>query len=99
MGKENIFPSRCPAIRRSKTVARSSLVRSAGIRIKEVPEPTAGPGQIVVEVARNGICGSDLHTYAGSGPAGVALHVSGWSSVTNSPAPSSTSVMGSTTLQ
>jgi threonine dehydrogenase-like Zn-dependent dehydrogenase len=31
------------------------------VQVEEVPEPQAGPGETVVEVARAGICGSDLH--------------------------------------
>lgn len=34
------------------------------IKVEDVPEPEAGPGDIVVEIAACGICGSDLHTYA-----------------------------------
>jgi (R,R)-butanediol dehydrogenase / meso-butanediol dehydrogenase / diacetyl reductase len=45
------------------------------IRIEDVAEPTPGPGDVLVEVARNGICGSDLHTYMGT--AGAAMHVPG----------------------
>jgi len=30
--------------------------------------PTAGPGQVVVEVASCGICGSDLHAFNGEHP-------------------------------
>jgi (R,R)-butanediol dehydrogenase / meso-butanediol dehydrogenase / diacetyl reductase len=45
------------------------------IRIEDVPEPSPGPGQIVLSVARNGICGSDLHTYTGT--AGASMHVPG----------------------
>lgn len=33
------------------------------IRIEEVPEPTAGPGQVKVRVEWCGICGTDLHEY------------------------------------
>jgi 2-desacetyl-2-hydroxyethyl bacteriochlorophyllide A dehydrogenase len=32
-----------------------------GIRVVELPEPEPGPGQVVVDVATVGICGSDLH--------------------------------------
>ena len=46
------------------------------IRIEAVPEPTPGPGEVLVEVARNGICGSDLHTYTGT-TAGASMHVPG----------------------
>ncbi len=31
--------------------------------IEDVAEPTAGDGQVKVEVSRNGICGTDLHEY------------------------------------
>src|SRR5436305_1004131 len=47
------------------------------IRIEDVAEPVAGPGQVLLEVARNGICGSDLHTYLGSSTGGAAMHVPG----------------------
>ena len=47
------------------------------IRIEEVREPEAAPGQVVIEVSRNGICGSDLHTYVGSSTGGAAMHVPG----------------------
>lgn len=47
------------------------------IRIEDVPEPVPGPGEVLVEVARNGICGSDLHTYVGAAKGGAAMHVPG----------------------
>src|SRR5438128_310937 len=47
------------------------------IRIEDVPEPEPGPGQVLIEVARNGICGSDLHTYVGSSTGGASMHVPG----------------------
>jgi L-iditol 2-dehydrogenase len=33
------------------------------ISVRRVPEPAAGPGEVVVETAFAGICGSDLHTF------------------------------------
>ena len=33
------------------------------LEIEDVPEPTAGDGQVKVKVSRNGICGTDLHEY------------------------------------
>ncbi len=33
------------------------------MEIRDVPEPTPGPGQIKIEVKEAGICGSDLHIY------------------------------------
>lgn len=35
------------------------------IRIEQVPEPSAGPGQIKIAPAFVGICGTDLHEYLG----------------------------------
>lgn len=31
--------------------------------IREVPDPTPGPDEVVVEIRASGMCGSDLHTY------------------------------------
>jgi threonine dehydrogenase-like Zn-dependent dehydrogenase len=47
------------------------------IRIEDVPEPVPGPQEVVIQVARNGICGSDLHTYVGSATGGPSKHVPG----------------------
>ena len=47
------------------------------LRIEDVPEPTPAPGQVLIEVARNGICGSDLHTYLGASKGGATMHVPG----------------------
>ena len=33
------------------------------IEVQDVPEPRAGPGQVVLEVDSAGICGTDLHIY------------------------------------
>lgn len=33
------------------------------MQVEDVPEPEAGPGDVVVEVNAVGVCGSDLHTY------------------------------------
>lgn len=32
-----------------------------GLSVEEVPEPTAGPGEVVVAVRAAGLCGTDLH--------------------------------------
>ena len=32
------------------------------IRLEDIPDPEPGPGQLLISVARNVICGSDLHT-------------------------------------
>lgn len=42
------------------------------VRVTEVPVPETGPGDVLVEVASCGICGSDLHEYA-DGPHAVPV--------------------------
>jgi (R,R)-butanediol dehydrogenase/meso-butanediol dehydrogenase/diacetyl reductase len=42
------------------------------VRLDDVDEPVAGPGEITVEVAAAGICGSDIHEYRG-GPIAVPV--------------------------
>ncbi|QIZ37612.1 zinc-binding dehydrogenase [Saccharopolyspora sp. ASAGF58] len=38
------------------------------VAIADVPEPTPGPGQALVEVGYTGLCGTDLHICAGEHP-------------------------------
>ena len=38
----------------------------SAMSVGELPEPTAGPGEAVVEVALAGICGSDVSAYRGT---------------------------------
>jgi threonine dehydrogenase-like Zn-dependent dehydrogenase len=40
------------------------------IRIEELPDPSPGPGEVLVDVGAAGICGSDLHPYRGADPWG-----------------------------
>jgi 2-desacetyl-2-hydroxyethyl bacteriochlorophyllide A dehydrogenase len=47
------------------------------IRLEDIPDPEPGPGQLLISVARNGICGSDLHTYVGAERGGATMHVPG----------------------
>ena len=42
------------------------------VRLEDVPEPTAGDEDVIVEVAACGICGSDLEYYYGRSPVGTA---------------------------
>jgi 2-desacetyl-2-hydroxyethyl bacteriochlorophyllide A dehydrogenase len=39
------------------------------LRVEEVPRPKAGPGEVMLEVARCGICGTDSHIVRGRFPA------------------------------
>lgn len=36
------------------------------IELQDVQRPDAGPGQVVVDVAASGVCGTDLHILDGS---------------------------------
>jgi (R,R)-butanediol dehydrogenase / meso-butanediol dehydrogenase / diacetyl reductase len=47
------------------------------VRIEEIADPEPGPGEVLLDVAGNGICGSDLHTYVGSSTGGASMHVPG----------------------
>src|SRR5437899_3610431 len=33
------------------------------LEIQEFPDPTPGPGEVVLEMKASGMCGSDLHQY------------------------------------
>jgi threonine dehydrogenase-like Zn-dependent dehydrogenase len=35
------------------------------IEVREVPDPTPGPGEVIVESSFGGICGTDVHIYRG----------------------------------
>src|SRR5256714_14406924 len=49
--------------RRMKVLLLSECKR---LEIAGLPEPTWGPGEVLVRVAACGICGSDVHGYDGS---------------------------------
>lgn len=43
---------------------KAAVFKTAGLlQVEEVPDPVAGPGQVVIKVSYCGICGSDLHRY------------------------------------
>ncbi|MET8554502.1 L-threonine 3-dehydrogenase [Streptomyces sp. NPDC004959] len=44
-----------------------------GLSLVEVPEPEAGPGDVLIKVLRTGICGTDLHIRAWDGWAQQAV--------------------------
>ena len=44
------------------------LVEPQKVIIQDVPKPKPGPGHVLVEVKRIGLCGSDIHAYYGKHP-------------------------------
>ncbi len=39
------------------------LIKPETVEIRELPRPTAGPGEVLIKVRAAGICGSDMHLY------------------------------------
>jgi threonine dehydrogenase-like Zn-dependent dehydrogenase len=48
--------------------------RPGASAVRQVPEPVPGPGEVLVEVAAAGICGSDLELLDGSRPAAFVAY-------------------------
>ena len=53
--------------RTGKARVASEVWRNPRFSRVEVPDPTPGPGEVVVEVAACGVCGSDTHCYEKDG--------------------------------
>jgi 2-desacetyl-2-hydroxyethyl bacteriochlorophyllide A dehydrogenase len=51
------------------TMLAAVLFGPDDLRLEEVARPHAGPGEVVIKVARCGICGTDLHIMRGNFPA------------------------------
>jgi L-iditol 2-dehydrogenase len=51
--------------RPSMRAARLHAVRD--LRLEDIPRPTVGPGEVLLQVASVGICGSDVHYYLEGG--------------------------------
>src|SRR2546430_6021863 len=43
------------------------------LELREFPDPTPGPGEVVLAIKASGMCGSDLHPYRAIGNAAAAL--------------------------
>lgn len=52
-----------PGMIATRRATASSAWRDPVHRMVDVPEPTPGPGEVVVEVLRCGVCGSDTHCW------------------------------------
>ena len=46
-----------------KTMKAAVLYGKKDIRIEEIEKPSAGPGEVLIQVKAVGICGSDIHYY------------------------------------
>ena len=44
------------------------MTAPGAIEFQEIPIPEPGPGQVLVQIIRIGICGSDIHVYHGKHP-------------------------------
>src|SRR4051794_12674865 len=50
-------------------VMRALAITSPGVaQVVERPEPIAGPGEVLLQVARVGLCGTDLSSFLGKNP-------------------------------
>src|SRR5437899_988257 len=47
------------------------------LELREFPDPTPGPGEVVIAIKASGMCGSDLHAYRARGNAAAALGFAG----------------------
>jgi L-iditol 2-dehydrogenase len=55
------------ALNRPNTHMKALLLsKYRHLEIVDVPQPTPGPGEVLIQVAACGICGSDVHGYDGS---------------------------------
>ena len=47
------------------------------VELRDFPDPTPGPGEVVLEIKASGMCGSDLKFYRASGSAPSSLGLGG----------------------
>lgn len=52
----------------SQTMQAAFFAGERALQIREVPDPEPGPGEVLLDVRACGVCGSDLHQYAGRWP-------------------------------
>jgi L-iditol 2-dehydrogenase len=50
------------------TMLASRLHGIRDLRLEELPRPTPGPGEVLLQVASVGVCGSDVHYYLRASP-------------------------------
>src|SRR5882672_3958942 len=47
------------------------------LELRDFPDPTPGPGEVVLAIKASGMCGSDLHPYRATGNAAASLGLGG----------------------
>jgi threonine dehydrogenase-like Zn-dependent dehydrogenase len=47
------------------------------LEVRDFPDPTPGPGEVVLAIKASGMCGSDLHAYRAAGDAASGLGLGG----------------------
>lgn len=52
----------------SETMQAAYFAGPGAIAVREAPVPSPGPGEVLLEIRACGICGSDLHQFAGRWP-------------------------------
>jgi len=47
---------------------QATMIKPGQIEFRDIPVPQLQPDQVLIQVKRIGICGSDIHVYHGSHP-------------------------------
>ena len=66
-------PRRADARNGAQRRTRVAVHDVQDVRLEEIPEPTPGDADVIIEVAACGICGSDLEYYYGRSPVGLPV--------------------------
>lgn len=51
-----------------RVMRQAVMIQPGQIEFRDVPEPVAGPGQVLLRISRIGVCGSDIHVFHGKHP-------------------------------
>src|SRR5919197_603375 len=70
---------RCDRVGSPKEVAMQGIVflGNRKLDVRDFPDPTPGPGEVVLAIKASGMCGSDLHPYRATGNAAASLGLGG----------------------
>src|SRR5690606_25469864 len=74
--KQRGGPTRPPRTRWEERMRGVAFLGGSELALQDFPDPTPGPGEVVIEVKASGMCGSDLKFYRapkGSGAAALGL--------------------------